>query len=180
MRIATLQDVLNFRDQKAQIQRQLLDSDHDGLVLSFGLNIPGEEKTSPVFWEVFQEGRSCIERFLETDDVVIKKKVQLEEAGGYAVIYLLSADPYLIKQSAVRLEEEHLLGRLFDVDIVLQDGSMITRSEVGAKPRACLICGQDAKACARSRKHEVSELKKIIERMIEFWRRQDDSRRKTF
>lgn len=180
MRKATLQDVLLFRDRKAEIQRQFLLSVQNGIVLSYGLNIPGEEKTSPTYREIFHEGRDCIERFLEVDGIVIKKKTELEETGGYAAIYLMTADPYLLKQRAATLEEEHLLGRLFDIDIVLSDGRMITRSEIGAEPRSCFVCGQNAKVCARSRKHGVNELKAKVEEVIENWRNQYDSGRKTF
>ena len=50
------------------------------------------------------------------------------------------------------------MGRLLDIDVIKSDGGKIARTEIGLPPRKCLLCGEDAPVCARSRAHTVSEL----------------------
>lgn len=96
--------------------------------------------------------------------------------------------PLDIKKAAVSVEEGSDLGRLFDIDVLIlgandpvsgksaapgpHDGSdsshsfdditgfphSISRSQLGIKPRQCLLCGENAKACARSRAHTMDQL----------------------
>ena len=59
------------------------------------------------------------------------------------------------------------MGRLLDIDVIRPDGTKIARTEIGLPPRKCLLCGQDAPVCARSRTHTVGELFARTHEMIE-------------
>ncbi len=56
------------------------------------------------------------------------------------------------------MKKEPSLGRLFDLDVIRPDGRQVSRTELGLPQRLCLICGNSAKDCARSRWHTVAEL----------------------
>ncbi len=56
------------------------------------------------------------------------------------------------------LKSEPSIGRLFDLDVIRPDGRQVSRTELGLPQRLCLICGNPAKDCARSRRHTVAEL----------------------
>ena len=62
------------------------------------------------------------------------------------------------------------MGRLFDFDILRADGSKLSRQELGFLERTCLLCGNPAFLCGRSRTHSAQELlAKEIEIMENFF-----------
>ena len=56
-----------------------------------------------------------------------------------------------IKKITVEIENNLSVGRLFDMDVLDENGTHIERMEIGESPRTCLLCGNPAKECARSR-----------------------------
>ncbi|EPC74967.1 2'-(5''-triphosphoribosyl)-3'-dephospho-CoA:apo-citrate lyase, partial [Lacticaseibacillus paracasei subsp. paracasei Lpp126] len=38
--------------------------------------------------------------------------------------------------------------------------------DLALPPRACLVCGGDAKACARSRRHGLPEVQQVVETIV--------------
>ena len=67
------------------------------------------------------------------------------------------------------MEEGSDLGRLFDLDVLIPDETFpqsISRSRLGAAPRRCLLCEEDAKACARSRAHTMDQLLEKINEIL--------------
>lgn len=72
-----------------------------------------------------------------------------------------------LKRETCSVEEEHFLGRLFDIDVYDGEGRQICRSELGLSERKCLLCERDARQCARSRAHPLGELLEKIARMKE-------------
>lgn len=174
-------DMLKFRENKVKIQRHLLKNSKESgcCVISFGLNIPGPIKTGEIFRYAFNEGQHCIEELLKEKQWKILDKMSMAEIAGYAMIYLVKADAICLKNEAVYIEDHHALGRLFDIDIIVDNGKAISREEVGATVRKCLICTENAKICARSRRHSIEELNNKVISIIEAWRNRDDSRRQS-
>jgi holo-ACP synthase len=70
--------------------------------------------------------------------------------------FLLMVSPLpgvTLKRMAVRLEREHPLGRLADIDILTPAGEPLSRADLGLAPRACFLCGEPAALCRRRRQH---------------------------
>ncbi|MCM1221427.1 MAG: citrate lyase holo-[acyl-carrier protein] synthase [Lachnospiraceae bacterium] len=170
-REVSLMEVLEFRDRKAVVQKELGQCSPDGTVVSLGLNIPGPVKSDPLLQEAFLEGRKELEQmFLRYGGRVLLTKA-LEETAGYAAVYLVvGIDSFLLKRAAVQIEEAHALGRLFDVDVLGEGREPLTRERIGAQRRTCLLCGKDAKICARSRAHSVEELQKKVWEILTQWK----------
>lgn len=167
----TLSEVLAFREEKARMQTELLNAYPEASVVSLGMNIPGPVKIGPSIYRAFTEGRMVLEDTIEAGGGSVIKKAVLEEKAGYAAIYLVSGmEAQALKQQAVFLEETHPLGRLFDIDVFMTDRAALSREQIGAKRRTCLICGQDAKVCGRNRTHTVRELQEKVREIIEKWK----------
>ena len=66
----------------------------------------------------------------------------------------------------MELEDTHPLGRLFDADIILPEGRPLSRTELGAPPRRCLLCDREARFCMRNGSHTREELHAKIAQMI--------------
>lgn len=170
----TLGEVLAFREEKARIQTELLAAYPEAAVVSLGMNIPGPLKSSPSIYRAFQEGRRILEETIEACGGSIRKKAVLEEKAGYAAIYLIGCtEAQTLKRQTVLLEETHPLGRLFDMDVFQAGGAALSREQIGAGRRTCLICGQDAKACGRNRTHTVRELGEKVQEIIRKWEEEE-------
>ena len=53
------------------------------------------------------------------------------------------------------------------MDVIRPDGSKVGREELGLEERKCLLCGQPARVCARSRAHSVGLLQQRTEEILE-------------
>lgn len=169
-REVTLPEVLDFREAKARIQKEMQREYPDGIVVSLGMNIPGPVKTGSSIRHAFREGRRRLEDLFREGQCAICAERVLEERAGYAAVCAVSGpDAREVKKRAVRLEESHALGRIFDIDVLGKDGTAVGREQVGAGRRKCLICGGDAKVCGRSRTHTVQELQERVFGIIREW-----------
>lgn len=162
-RLASLPEILDRREQRAQRQMALLQQ--GPCVVSFSMNIPGALKAFPLAAAGFEEGLSKIRK-------AIPETCQLNclRSGGIAgeeALLLLEADPRDIKRAMIALEESHPLGRLWDIDVLGRDGQPLSRQSFGCPRRTCLLCGQDAKICGRSRAHTHEELFWHAARMLD-------------
>ena len=89
-------------------------------------------------------------------------------ATGPEALLLIAAAPEAVKRATVDLEDRHPLGRLWDLDVSTADAAL-SRRDLGLGPRACLVCGEPAHACARSRAHGVAALIAAIETVVDAW-----------
>jgi len=166
-RYVELEEMLEFRERKARIQEELRGK-YKGLVtMTLAMNIPGPIKTSGDILFVFEEGTRSLEQKVSDSGIKIKDMAGVSENAGFMKFYVLDCwDPVLVKDLAVRLEETHPLGRLWDIDVYNIEGISMSRIAVSAPARTCFICGQEAKGCARNRTHSVEELMQKVESMI--------------
>ncbi|MGN1192641.1 MAG: citrate lyase holo-[acyl-carrier protein] synthase [Dorea sp.] len=166
----SLQEVMGFRELKAEIQRNMMEKTTQGVVVSLGMNIPGPIKSGPSIYEAFREGKINLERLIESQKGTILQTVVLEEHAGYTVIYLIEGIRGLdLKRECVHLEENHMLGRIFDIDVTDEEFGAISREMTGAERRKCLLCSQDAKVCGRNRTHTVEQVQEKVTEIIQKW-----------
>uniref|UniRef100_Q07L21 citrate lyase holo-[acyl-carrier protein] synthase n=1 Tax=Rhodopseudomonas palustris (strain BisA53) TaxID=316055 RepID=Q07L21_RHOP5 len=87
--------------------------------------------------------------------------------AGPEALVSVGIDARDLKQAMVALEDDHPLGRLWDLDVVDPVTGGISRSDLGQRPRQCLICGEPAHACARSRSHAIPDLLAAMKGLID-------------
>ncbi|WP_333650976.1 citrate lyase holo-[acyl-carrier protein] synthase [Lacrimispora sp.] len=170
----TLEEMLCFREEKVRIQEELRDRHPGEAVVALGMNIPGPKKTSPHILLAFEEGEKTLDRLFPEKGLEVSEETEIKEKAGYLRFYSVKCpDALFIKSLMIQVEESHPLGRLFDIDVYDADGRGIGRGALGASPRKCLICGQDAKVCGRSRSHGLEELCEHVENMIRLWLKEE-------
>lgn len=160
-----LPEMLNARERRAFLQEQLLSS-HKKPLVSFTLNIPGPVKVLPYVPEAFVRGLSMIEHTLEEKGLLTVHRELLLQCTGLEAFYSVDGVVPDIKAAMISIEDGSALGRLFDIDVIGLDGKKASREELGHSSRTCLLCGEPAHACSRSRKHTVSELTDKIETIL--------------
>lgn len=153
----SLEQMLNARERRVARQSGLLQTYADALIC-FTLNIPGPVKAFPLAAHAFHEGCKRIEEQLCKNKIALSCRQFYEEATGYEAYYCVSADAKDVKLLMCGLEDQDPLGRIFDIDVIKQDGTKLSRGDFNMPGRKCLICGQPAPVCARSRAHSVDEM----------------------
>lgn len=161
-----LTDMLEARERRARIQEQLL-SAHGLPVISFTMNIPGPVKLLPHVTEAFQESLAAVENALSRRGLAIICRESIREKTGWEEFLCVRASPESLKRITVEIEERDPVGRLCDLDVIRPDGLKVSREDIGFPGRKCLLCGEPAHACSRSRRHSVEELTEEIERILQ-------------
>lgn len=168
----TLLEMLEAREQRAFRQRELLGTG-EGTLVCFTMNIAGPVKNSPQIEKGFCLGLRQLEDQLRVGAFPVLHREISKQATGCEAMVLVQGDPLAIKALTVELEDGSPLGRLFDMDVLRPDGSKVDRQELGKPERKCLLCEQNAKACARSRSHTVAQLQQETKHILTEAIRQD-------
>lgn len=165
----TLTDMLDARENRIVMQQQIL-SDFNMTLISFTLNISGSHKTFPLAEKAFIEGKNLIINHLERHHINIAYSKGNSNKTGYEVFFAVDCNPYTIKKLMVNIENSCLLGRIFDIDVLKPNGEKISRQDINSKNRTCLLCGDFAHLCSRSKKHPIEELiSKTVEIMADYF-----------
>jgi len=175
----TLMDLLDSRENRVNHQKDLLEQYPGSTLVSMTLNIPGPVKDRPEYRKALETGLHRLKAMLQRETFLHEEARMLPTGPeGYLI---LKGDAVEIKKAAIAAEEADALGRLFDIDVLvindaakssenghysLTDIRSISRSQLGGKPRRCLLCGEDAKACARSRAHSMDDLLQKINEIL--------------
>jgi len=164
MTTCTLSEILDRRESRQEKRNILLDRYHETLI-SFHLNIPGPIKDKLLYKVTLIEGHKSLMTYMKSRRIhVIHDAIEFHNTGPEAVL-IVQHDPKMMKRLLVSFEEEHPLGRLFDLDVYTKEGG-ISRSDLGLEERRCYVCNDLAKACARSKRHDIKFVIRHIERMM--------------
>ena len=149
----TLADVLRARDERVARQADFLRR-YGWALISFTMNIPGPVKCDPDIERAFMVGVEQVRALLGKQHYDDHEAKIIVAPTGCEMLWAVDADPTALKRQLMTIEDEHPLGRLFDMDVITPEGKHISRRQ----ERPCLICGQPVRACARSRAHSAEEL----------------------
>ena len=151
-RAVALDDILAARDARVARQQALLQQ--GGMLLSLTLVAPGAVKRSPLLDAIFAAALDAIRPLV--DDA--RARIEAVDDSGHHALYLLDGEARDWKTRMLALENRAPLSRLWDIDIIDRDGVAVSRRDLGLPPRRCLICDDDAKTCARERRHDIAAL----------------------
>lgn len=163
----SLSQLLNAKEVRYGIQKQLLESQESAVLLSMTMNVPGPVKTSLPLTKVFEGLIQTVEENLA--DLPHLHYLYRKEATGLEYYALVDTSAPLLKERLIMIEEKLPLGRLLDLDVLwLAEEQLysISRQELGFPPRSCFVCGEDAKICGRSRKHPLGEVQEKIVALV--------------
>ena len=156
----SLLDILATREARVRKQEQLL-GQYGKVLICFTMNIAGPQKNSPLITAGFQLGQKMLR-----DRLTSEYEEENIAATGCEYYCIVDGDPKTVKQLTARIEDETPIGRLFDMDVILPDGSKISREQLELPPRRCLLCAGDARACGRSRAHGLPALQAETHRLL--------------
>jgi len=152
----TVADMMQAREARFFMQQNMLARYPGAALVCLTMNIAGPVKVTPATRRAFAWGMERIRDVLAGHKVLFE--ADIHEKTGEEAVFVVAGDAKEIKRRLCLLEDGFAMGRLMDIDVIRPDGEKISRTEIGLPPRRCLLCGQDAPVCARSRAHTVAEL----------------------
>jgi holo-ACP synthase len=129
------------------------------------MNVPGPRKNL-LRWN---EAHRAVTDALKQDMRERRRLLFFEEraaSAGAESHFVTNMSPTDLKKYAVRLEEEHPIGRLLDADVMDTRGEVVDRKLLGLPPRRCLCCQREARVCDR---HTLEELLRRAEELLDAW-----------
>lgn len=152
-------DILNAREERVYLIEELI-KNYSLPIICLRINYPGEIKNNDL--------TSNISRVLKEEVLnIFRDDIKYENfkftAEGPLLILVVNEDALVVKKKTIELEENHLLGRLGDIDVYDKEGNGISRKDLGCSARKCFICSDIAQNCVRSQKHSIEEVIKFIE-----------------
>ena len=174
----TLEQLLQSRDNRAKHQKDLLDSHPGRSLLCMTVQLPGPEKRNKYSLAIAKAG---VEAVREAFSPEYEELRDLET--GYEGYFLVPLPAVEAKRLACRIEDTHPLGRLMDIDVLVQNTEenyfscsspknqfssviCLSRCDIGLEARKCLLCGNEVRYCMRAKTHTTAELLARIEEMV--------------
>lgn len=152
--------------EKRYYKIKALTEKYETPVLSFMLNIPGEDKNFEEAVSFHKKYVEKIKNLLEEEKIKILFEDYENLVTGMEYLAVLDSDGRLIKKLMMEVEEASLGGRLLDIDIYDKDFSQISRSSLGLPERKCIICGDTARTCIKKERHKIEELEERVREII--------------
>ena len=152
----TVADMMAAREGRWQMQQAMLARYPGAALVCLTMNVAGPVKRTENILRAFAWGMDEIRAVLGAYPLLFEASI--DEKTGPEAVFVVSGGAKAVKRRLCDLEDGCAMGRLLDIDVIAPDGNKIARTELGFPPRKCLLCGEAAPVCARSRAHTVSEL----------------------
>ncbi len=160
----TLDKLLASRDRRVEMQQKLREKHPNLTLVCLTVIMPGNVKRNLSSLIVSQ---AAINALLNRFEGKIVDIITRDLETGYEAYLLTSLSQHEAKMIACDIEDNHPLGRLFDIDILDADGIPVKRETAGFQPRRCLMCDNEARYCMRNRAHTPQELNAKIQQMVD-------------
>lgn len=149
-------DIIKDRDNRIKTQKFLVEK-YNLPVISFTLNIPGEEKRGFLFDFLFQQACYKIENFLQ-DFNLLYKQINPFITGNVA-FFVYDQSSMDLKRKCIEIEDSSEISRLYDIDVIDNDTLYpISRKLFGLNRRKCIVCGNDYYECRYNKSHSLEEV----------------------
>lgn len=165
---ASLAAILAAREDRVARRAAALESHPGGVAVSVTPVMPGAVKDCILSRLIQAAALVELDRLVGEQGWDAELAYRETAVTGPEALLVVAADPEAIKRATVELEQSHPLGRLWDIDVATASRGL-SRRDLALPPRACLVCGEPAHACARSRAHGVAELIAAIATLVGAW-----------
>lgn len=148
------QAVLEDKERLYRLQQQLLKP--AVVLIQIGLCLPGGPDYYPA-GKLSAEATRAVKARLLAERIEVFGETSVDTSMGPISLLTVATDAGVVKLMMVGLEEESPWGRLWDIDVITQDGAL-DRPTLGLTPRKCLVCDRSAHVCRRLGAHPLDEV----------------------
>ena len=162
----TLEAILANKERRAQKQKELLAHAPSHFLVSLSINIPSSIKLSHEALVIYEMAHEKILQLLCQEGFTCKAFYPFIAPTGAETLFTCKGDAKAFKALTCKLENEHPLGRLMDIDVFDEEGVLLSRSMLHLPKRHCLLCDEEAFVCARAQKHSYEALGVHIKTLV--------------
>lgn len=166
----SLEQMLAARERRAARQQAAL-ARFALPVVSLGVVMPGPVKDNAQSRTILAAATRSLDALFIAKNWPVRSFEPVSGPTGPEALYVVAAAALELKQALVELEDSHPLGRLWDLDVICPEQGILSRRAVGQPPRRCLVCEDEAHACARSQRHSLAQLLAVIGEKVDAYRR---------
>ncbi len=161
-----LAQMLLAKEKRVENQKLMLNR-YNYPLISLSIVIPGPIKNSSGANFLFKEAIKALhDGFTENALLVIDEQHYHSIAGAEAIMSV-KCSVNKLKQYCINIEENHPLGRLWDIDVIDPiTQQSLSRYEFEHHARQCLVCQDMAKVCSRARRHSLDDIFSAMEKKI--------------
>lgn len=164
----SLDALLAAKERRAARQADWLEH-YQQPIISLTLVTPGEVKDSIRYRNTMGVALQACDQLLWQNRWTIEDRQVLWLPTGAEALWCVAHSAAEIKAHCAALEQSHPLGRLWDLDVICPTSGPVGRQSLGSGMRSCLLCDEPAHACARSRRHPVTQVVARVEKIIDDW-----------
>ena len=140
----TLDELLRSRDERAALQLSFLREHPEGTLLCLTVQLPGEVKRDERSAAVAEAGVAALrEMFPERSFELLR-----DLPTGFEGYFVVPLEPLDAKRAACCIEDEHPLGRLMDIDVIVASESASAQVQAPAPAQASAPAPAPAPAMA--------------------------------
>lgn len=162
----TLEQLLESRDNRWATERRLLHDNPGRVLIVLTVVMPGKIKRDKRSLTVAHAAVEAVEHNFNVQTSNFERVAILDLVTGFEAYWLVDGDILAVKRQTCAIEENHPLGRLFDIDVIGSDSVPVSRREVGLPPRRCLVCGNEARYCMRNHTHTQEKIQNKINELV--------------
>jgi len=164
----TQEQALAAKEARYDEQRRLLGE--GGVLTSLNLNLPGGYQNYAFCEELLDAGVQAYCYRLQKRGLRLSLSYARHDHAGPYWLGMVHGAPHLeVKRVAASVEEGHVVGRLWDIDVLDAHAVPISRDAIALAPRKCYLCTRPAHECRLNTRHSVESLQRAVERI---WLRQ--------
>lgn len=137
--------------------------------VTIGLNLPGGAAAYQLSSDLAAAAREAVQMALaDAGHQLTIASEGIDGAGPYLLATVSpTGDPGQLKRLLIEVEQQHPLGRLFDLDVLISGKGPLSREDLGLPARRCLICTEAARVCRRVSRHRLPELQTAVKQLTD-------------
>lgn len=160
----TLEQLLESRENR-WLQQMSYIKDYPKLTLvCLTVIMPGSVKRNS---QSLRIAKVAVEALKSHFDATVSHFEELDLPTGFEAYLLTSMSLTEAKKTACHIEDQHPLGRLFDIDVIDKTGNPLPRTAIGKLPRRCMLCDNEARHCMRNNSHSYEDLQLHIKKLVD-------------
>jgi holo-ACP synthase CitX len=163
-----LLEVLTAKDQRAAIQREMIQRWH-GPLICLTLVSPGPVKDSPDRHSALFFAADRLAKTFVDHGINVLEQCSRTSAAGPEHYFAVHGEPRAIKNLCMEMEGTLSWGRLLDIDVIHENNGKIEaihRESLGNATRRCLVCEKPAFECMAAKRHSAKEIASAFDALL--------------